>query len=69
MLPVGKLLAWIEPRDYGEFVAAFVGAAAARERVPATQPFLSRAEARQWIEDQAAALGLPIEWVPGPPGQ
>jgi hypothetical protein len=62
----GKLLAWIEPRSDDLFLAAFVGAEAS-SRAPAAQPCPSRTEARAWIEDQAAALGLPVEWVGRPP--
>lgn len=69
MPPAGNLLAWIEASENEEFVAAFVGAGAAHIRAPATQPFPSRSEATQWIEDQAAALGLPIRWVTKPPTQ
>jgi len=70
MKPSGKLLAWIKPRSAHEFVAAFVGdgaAPGAREdfagRAPAVQLCASPDEARRWIEDQAAAFSLPIEWV------
>jgi hypothetical protein len=57
-----KLLAWIAPRR-DEFVAAIVGAAAASVRAPATQLCASHDEAKQWIENEAAAIGAPIEWV------
>jgi hypothetical protein len=67
MLPNGKLLAWIELRDDEEFLAAFVGEAAADVRAPATQLCSSHSGARQWIENQAAAFGLPIKWVTKPP--
>jgi hypothetical protein len=70
MTPDGKLLAWIERRGADEFVAAFVGEGAARGspthpagRAPATKLCLSPEDARQWIEDQAAALDLPVKWV------
>jgi hypothetical protein len=59
----GKLLAWITPRGEHRFIAAFVGAAAAHLRPPATQVCASCVEAKRWIEDQAAAFGLPIEWM------
>jgi hypothetical protein len=66
-MPVsGKLVAWIEPRNNDEFLAAF-GAAAVPGRPPAVQTCSSPAEAKRWIEDQAAALELPIEWVNGAP--
>jgi hypothetical protein len=72
----GNLLAWIEPRGAGEFVGAFVGEGAAPDahrhisgRLPATQVCSSSDEARQWVEDQAAALDLPVKWVSDvPPG-
>jgi hypothetical protein len=63
-----KLLAWIAPRSETEFVAAFVGGAAVSGRAPATRLCPSHSEARQWVEDQAAALGLPVEWLSGAPG-
>nr|WP_294556072.1 hypothetical protein [uncultured Rhodopila sp.] len=56
-------------------MAAFVGegaAAGARTgfvgREPAVQVCGSPDEARRWIEDQAAAFALPIEWVSEAPG-
>jgi hypothetical protein len=70
MKPNGKLLAWIKPRNADEYVAAFVGDGAApgarkdfAGRAPAVQLCGSPAEARRWIEDQAAAFALPVEWV------
>ncbi|HWA80072.1 MAG TPA: hypothetical protein VG848_07145 [Acetobacteraceae bacterium] len=66
MLPNGTLLAWIERRD-DEFLAALVGAPVADIRAPATRLCPSPAKARQWIEDEAAALGLPIQWLAGRP--
>jgi hypothetical protein len=57
-----KLLAWIEPRADDEFMAAFV-ASATPHRPPATQWCSTPEEARQWINDEAAALGAPVEWV------
>jgi hypothetical protein len=70
MKPHGSLLAWIKPRRADEFVAAFVGEDAAPGackdfpgRAPATQLCSSPDEARQWIEDQAAAVDLPVKWV------
>jgi hypothetical protein len=59
----GKLLAWIEPRDDEEFVAAFVGGGSP-QRPPATQVCSTQDEAREWIETQAGELGVPIEWLP-----
>jgi hypothetical protein len=61
-----KLLAWVEPRNDDEFLAAFVGGAATR-RAPATQLCASPAEARQWVEDQASEVGLPVEWLSAAP--
>ena len=63
-----KLLAWVEARRDEEFVAAFVGGAATK-RAPATQICASPEEARQWIEDEAAEFGLPVEWVNAPPAR
>ncbi len=68
MLPCGKLLAWVEPRDGDVFLAALVGEDAADIRAPATQLCASHRAARQWIEDEAAALGLPVRWLTRPPG-
>ena len=61
-----KLLAWVEPRNDEEFLAAFVGGAAT-ERTPARQLCASPDEARQWIEHEAADFGLPVEWLNAPP--
>jgi hypothetical protein len=68
--PDGSLLAWIRPRCTGEFIAAFVGEGAAPGvrkdfpgRAPATQLCSSYDDARQWIEEQAAAFDLPVKWV------
>ena len=58
----GKLLAWIEARADDEFLAAFVGGEAPKRR-PATRLCSSPGEARCWVEQQAAALGVPVEWV------
>jgi hypothetical protein len=66
----GALLAWIEPHGAGEFVGAFVGEGAVPDagpnvsgRAPATQACSSADEARRWVEDQAAALDLPVKWL------
>ena len=61
-----KLLAWVEPRGDQAFLAAFVSGAAT-ERLPATQLCTSPDDARQWIEDEAATLGLPVEWLDSAP--
>ncbi len=58
----GKLLAWIEPRADNLYLAAYVGAEAPM-RAPAVQPCPSETAASAWIEEQAAVLGLPLEWV------
>jgi hypothetical protein len=70
MKPLGNLLAWIKPCGGDRYVAAFVGegavAGAYRDfpgRAPATQFCSSLDEARRWIEQQAAALELPVRWV------
>jgi hypothetical protein len=74
MILDGNLLAWVEPRGAGEFVGAFIGEGAAADahsrfpgRAPATQACSSLEEARQWVEDQAAALDLPVKWVRAAP--
>lgn len=54
------LRAWVEPRG-NETLAAFIGAKETR-RAPATRLCSSSDEARQWIETEAAALGLPVRW-------
>ncbi|HME20437.1 MAG TPA: hypothetical protein VKI44_03600 [Acetobacteraceae bacterium] len=58
----GKLLAWIEPHGGDEVLAAYVGGAAPT-RQPATRRCASPGEGRQWVEQEAAVLGLPVEWV------
>ena len=58
-----KLLAWIEPRDGHEYLAAFVAAPMASRRKPATQRCASPDEDRRWVEVQAAEFGVPVEWV------
>jgi hypothetical protein len=68
--PTGNLLGWIAPHETGTYIGAFVGEDAApgasqhfAGRAPATKLCYSVGEARRWIEDQAAAFGLPIKWV------
>ena len=70
MKPAGSLLAWIKPQNADGFVAAFVGEGAVpgayndfRGRAPATRIYSSSSQARKWIEEQAAALDLPVRWV------
>jgi hypothetical protein len=58
-----RLIAWIEPESGQEFQAAFVSAAMAARRRPATRRCASPAEARLWVEREAAALGVPVEWT------
>ena len=58
-----KLLAALEPRGEKQVLAAFVSAMAAPGRVPAMQLCDSPEEGRQWVEREAAALRLPVEWV------
>ena len=60
----GKLLAWVEPRASDRYLVSLVGGAAPG-REPATRLCGSLNEARQWVETEAAALGVPIEWLPG----
>jgi hypothetical protein len=62
-VPDNKLLAWIEPRDDREFRVAFVSAPTASRRAPATYSCASPDEAREWVQVQAAELGIPVEWI------
>jgi hypothetical protein len=55
--------AWIQPLDCGGFLAAFVDANAPTQDAPTTKWCPSSDNAKRWIEAQAAAFGLPIEWV------
>lgn len=70
METIGTLRAWVETRDAGQFLAAFVGVATAPDgshvpagRAPATNVFGSASEARQWVQAEASALDVPVEWV------
>ena len=66
-MPISEtLLAWIEKPEEELFVAAFVSAEAATKRAPATQLCTSEQEARTWVQEQAAAFGIPVEWLRGP---
>lgn len=63
-MPDIELLAWIEPRNGDPaYTAAFVSIPTASRRAPATGSCASPEEAREWVEVQAAALGVPIEWT------
>ena len=63
--PVGTLLAWVSTRGSDIYVGAFVGedAVVRAARAPATRLFGTQDDARRWVEDEAAALGLPVKWV------
>jgi hypothetical protein len=76
MLPNGRLLAWIAKKDTQEFVAAFVGEGAVATsdrklvgRAPATQVCSSVDDARQWVQEQAEAFRLPVQWLDAAPGR
>ena len=68
----GRLRAWIEiPDDRPGIVAAFVGvppgSTTPLRRLPATKYYASKAEARQWVEGEARAIGgVSVEWVNEP---
>ena len=63
-MPDNKLLAWIEPRNGDQgFTAAFVSVPTASHRAPATYNCASSDKAQEWVEVQAAALGIPVEWT------
>jgi len=58
-----SLLAWVETEPDGNGVlASFVGAWAA-DRKPAMRTFATPDQARRWVEVEASAVGLPIDWV------
>lgn len=61
-----KLLAWVNPLVDGEFLASFVGGDAI-SRPPATQLCKSPEAARQWIEQEAAQVRVPVEWLSAAP--
>lgn len=61
-----RLVAWIRQDSDDTVVAAYVGAAAADSRPPAELVCGSREGARAWVEGEAAALGLDVDWVAGP---
>jgi len=60
-----KLLAWIEQGDGNNLVAAYVGSGA-RQRLPAMRVCVTSEDARRWVEVEAEALGVPVEWGPKP---
>jgi hypothetical protein len=66
----GKVRAWLETHGGKPgVIAAFVGMAegsnAPLPRPPATRLCGSPDEARQWVESEARAFGVPVEWVGG----
>lgn len=61
-----KLRAWITPAGKG-FQASVISANAIKETRPATQVYLSQAEAQAWIEGLASSTGYEIEWLDPPP--
>lgn len=70
MGPSGDLLAWIEPRSADTFVASFIGEEAVpdarrgfRGRIPAQHLCASTNDARNWVKEQAAELGLAVKWL------
>ena len=74
MTPCGNLLAWIEARGADTYIGAIVGEGAVADRqrcfagrAPATQLCGSPDEARRWVENEAAALDLPVKWIDGNP--
>jgi len=62
----GRLLAWIEDKNDRKFTAYFVSSDLKESRPPATSSCVSRLEAQLWIESQAEALRLPLDWVSDP---
>jgi hypothetical protein len=63
-MPHHRLLAWIEPKAH-RCTAGFVSAAVSG-RPPATRDCASIEEARQWVEDEAAALQVSVVWTDEP---
>ena len=65
----GKIRAWIEHCTKQGVVAAFIGVPGEGDvplqRLPATRLCTSVAEAKQWVDTEARALGVPVEWVSG----
>jgi hypothetical protein len=56
--------AWpsMESRNGDKLTAAFV-VGAATHRAPATRMCTSPDEGRRWVESEAAAIGIPVEWI------
>ncbi|MBS0560388.1 MAG: hypothetical protein JSR21_10070 [Proteobacteria bacterium] len=73
MPSTAKLLAWIETTGGNEVMAAYVGGASLspppsmKPRPPARALHSSVACAQRWVEREASALGLPVEWLAAPP--
>ena len=55
--------AWIQPLHDGGFLAAFVDVDAPTQDAPARHRCTTPGNAKRWVEKQAAAFGVPIEWV------
>ena len=66
-MTTSKLVAWIEPCGASEFSGKFVSEETAAQRAPASCSCASRDEAKQWVEREADALGVPLEWTDRPP--
>jgi len=61
-----QVIAWTEFKD-GRCEAAFISEITRWMRAPAVRLFSSIREARDWVEQEAAALGgVPIAWVDKP---
>ena len=56
--------AWGEPGVLAAFIGMAEGTAPSR-RPPATRFCASPDEAKQWVESEARAFGVPVEWVGG----
>lgn len=70
MTQSGKIRAWIEQYNGGEVSAKFIGVMTlpdgqdiVADREPAVTTWPSVDCARRWVESEAAAVGLPVEWV------
>jgi hypothetical protein len=63
----GKIRAWIEHCTKDGVLAAFVGVPGEGDpplqRLPATRLCVSLDEAKKWVEAEAMAIGVPVEWV------